>query len=112
MPPPIAVDLRPCADGSTVRTALVACKAIALPIAYGAAGLGQLGQTDGRIAVSLNAPYGGGHNNSVLMLYLITPPVTLNSNLITHNVTLARGRCPPGLVISRESDIPWAGEKV
>jgi len=46
------------------------------------------------------------------MLYLITPPVTLNSNLITHNVTLARGRCPPGLVISRESDIPWAGEKV
>ena len=53
MPPPIAADLRPCAGGSAVRTALVACRAAALPIAYGAASLGaqhicQLGQTDGR----------------------------------------------------------------
>ena len=40
------------ADGSTVRTDLVACRAAALLIAYGAAGvgvarLGQLGQIDG-----------------------------------------------------------------
>ena len=53
IPPPIAADLRPCADGSTVRTDLVACRAAALLIAYGAAGvgvarIGQLGQIDGR----------------------------------------------------------------
>jgi len=46
-------DLRPYADGSAVRTALVACTAPALPVAYGATGLGaarliQLGQTNGR----------------------------------------------------------------
>jgi len=48
MHPPIAADLRPCADGSAVRTSLVAYRAAALPIAYGAAGRRQLGQTDGR----------------------------------------------------------------
>ena len=53
MPPPIAADLRACADGSAVRTALVACRAAALPVVHGIAGLGahlgQLGQTDGRM---------------------------------------------------------------
>jgi len=62
--PPIAADLRPCADRSAVRTALVACRAAALPIAYGASGLGaaclgQLGQTDGS-RYRLMPPYGGG----------------------------------------------------
>jgi len=67
-PPPIAADLRPCADGSAVRAALVAYRAAVLPIAYDAAGLGasQLEQTDGqtagRIAVLLNAPLRRGRN--------------------------------------------------
>jgi len=65
--PPIAADLRPCADRSAVRTALVACRAAALPIAYGASGLGaaclgQLGQTDGS-RYRLMPPYGGEHNS-------------------------------------------------
>jgi len=35
---------------------------------YGSCALGQTdGQTDGRIAVSLNAPYGGGHNNATCL---------------------------------------------
>jgi len=48
-PPPIAADLRPCADRSAVRTALVACGAAAQTIAYGAAALGRVtdGRTDG-----------------------------------------------------------------
>ena len=47
--PPIATDLRPCANESPVLTALVACMAAALLIPYGTATrLGQLGQTDGQ----------------------------------------------------------------
>ena len=47
VPPPIAADLRPCADGSAVRTALAACRAGVAPRpAVGR--LGYLGQTDGR----------------------------------------------------------------
>ena len=67
-PPPMAVwfaaDLRPSADVSAVRTWLSYRQPACLqPRAAGR--LGQLshgtdGQTDGRIAVSLNAPYGGG----------------------------------------------------
>jgi len=54
-PPPIAAaDLRPYADGSAVGTALVACAA---PVAQ-LARLGQLRQTDGRIAAFSYA--GGG----------------------------------------------------
>jgi len=50
MTPPIAADLRPCTDGSSVRTALVACRAGA---AYSlwrswSVRLGQLEQTDRR----------------------------------------------------------------
>ena len=58
MPPPIAADLRPCADGSAVRTALVACSA-----AVAQAQVGQTDrQTDGRIAASLNVPLRRGQN--------------------------------------------------
>jgi len=61
--PPMAVrlaaDLRPSADGSAVRTSLVAgqLQAASVPIAQAAAPRSQrrLGQTDGRIAVSLKA---------------------------------------------------------
>ena len=59
MPPPIAANLRACLDGSAVRTALVAwprCCAPSWPRWDR--------QTDGRIEVSLNAPYGGGRNKS------------------------------------------------
>ena len=75
MPPPIAADLRPCADGSAVRKALMVCSAAALPVAYGAAGLGTYGaaglgarlgqpgqtdrQTDGRIGYRLMPPTAG-----------------------------------------------------
>ena len=60
MPPPrpIAADLRPCADGSAVRTALVAWPRRAYLAWVGPTE----GQTDGRIAASLNAPYGRGDN--------------------------------------------------
>ena len=50
MPPPIAADLRPCADGSAVRTALVG--------SCGAAGLGAQPRH-----CLMPPPYGGGHNN-------------------------------------------------
>jgi len=59
MPAPIAANLRACLDGSAVRTALVAwprCCAPSWPRWDR--------QTDGRIEVSLNAPYGGGRNKS------------------------------------------------
>jgi len=75
--PTIAADLRPSADGSTVRTALAAY------IAYGASGRGAVRlarsvprpagtdrrtdrQTEGRIAVSLNAPSHSGEHNKQL----------------------------------------------
>ena len=56
MPPPIAADLRPCADGSTVRTALVAW-----PRRWPASSWPRWdrqtdGRTEGRIAASLNSP--------------------------------------------------------
>jgi len=58
MPPPIAADLRPCADGSAVRTALMACRAAALPVAaYGAAGTDR--RTD-RLRYRLMPPTAGG----------------------------------------------------
>ena len=44
MPPPVTADLRPCADGSAVHTALVSAGQL-----WPAVQPGQLGQTDGWI---------------------------------------------------------------
>ena len=54
----IAVDLRPSADGSAVRTSLVAVggKTAGSQCVY-SLGSCAVGETDGRIAVSLNAPH-------------------------------------------------------
>jgi len=59
MAPPIAADLRPCADGFAVRTALVACAP-----SWPRWDRQTDRQTEGRIAASLIAPYSGqrGHN--------------------------------------------------
>jgi len=62
MPPPIAADLRPCADGSAVRTALVACSA--------AVAQAQVGQTDRQTDGSRHrvmCRYDGGRMKSVLL---------------------------------------------
>ena len=50
MTPPITADLRPCTDGSSVRTALVACRAGAAYSLWRSwpGRLGQLEQTDRR----------------------------------------------------------------
>jgi len=66
MPPPMAVDSRRIyVRPRTVRSPHMAkLQAASVPIAYGSCAMGQRdGHTDGRIAVSLNAPYGGRHNN-------------------------------------------------
>ena len=65
--PPMAVrlaaDLRPAADGSAVRTSLVAGSSVPMACSHPTYSLGwdrQTDRQDGRIAVSLNAPLGGG----------------------------------------------------
>jgi len=63
MHPPIAADLRPCADGSAVRTALVAWPRRCAPSWHR-----WDRQTDGRIAASLNAPYGGSKQAVMVMV--------------------------------------------
>jgi len=63
----IAADLRPSADGSEVRTSLVAGGGSAAgsrrAYSLGSCVIGQTDrQTDGRIALFQNAPLGWGHN--------------------------------------------------
>ena len=70
MPPPIAADLRPCADGSAVRTALVAWPrrcAPSWPRWDRQTDRQSDGRSDGRIAALPNAPCGlrRGHNNQL-----------------------------------------------
>jgi len=77
MPPPptITADQHPCVDGSAVHTALVACRA-AVALRPAAVCLGQVGQTDRRIAASLNAPSKAG---------IITRSLgTVHTSAITH----------------------------
>ena len=62
MPPPIAADLRPCADGSAVRTALVASPRLSAPSWPGPGGTDR--RTDGSRQCLMPSPYGGGHNNT------------------------------------------------
>ena len=64
MDPKIAADLRPSADGSAVRTCLVAGggEAAGSQRAY-SLGSCAMGQRDARIALSQNALMGRGHNN-------------------------------------------------
>ena len=61
--PKIAADLRPSADGSAVRTPLVAGggKPVCSQRGY-SLGSCAMGQTDGRIALFQNAPLGRGHD--------------------------------------------------
>jgi len=61
-PPPIAADLHPCADGSAVRTALVASPRLSAPSWPGPGGTDR--RTDGSRQCLMPPPYGGGHNNT------------------------------------------------
>ena len=67
MHPPIAADLRPCADRSAVRTALAAWPRRCAP-SWPRWDRQTDRQTDGQIAASLNAPYGGSKQAVMVMV--------------------------------------------
>jgi len=73
-PPPM--DLRPSADGSAVRTSLVASGGFAAGSqrAYSPGGCA-MGQTDGRIALCQNSSRAGGHNDNKRAMFTGAVPV-------------------------------------